>query len=194
LRGIPVGFPAGARRFSLLSSALTGSGAHPTSYITSKHEVLVGTNRLISSDTTRTAQKTTHPSILRCRWNMSTGRCLVTVGGYAVQSNKLLLALDSTAIFGSESHGTDVHILLPDGSGSSPCRTVHIPKLGTHSQTHRLSLIKHEMYIKEASLNSYIAMCIRCRGNVVTEPLRSNDMRIHLVTHRLMGGIYEVRS
>jgi hypothetical protein len=34
-------------------------------------------------------------------------------------------------------------------------------------------------------------MCIRCRGNVFTEPLPSNDEEIQ--TQRLMGGIYEVR-
>jgi hypothetical protein len=31
-----------------------------------------------------------------------------------------------------------------------------------------------------------------CRGNVFTEPLPSNDRSIHIQTHRLMGGIYEV--
>jgi hypothetical protein len=40
--------------------------------------------------------------------------------------------------------------------------------------------------------NSYIVACIRCRSNVFTKPLPSND-RIHIQTHRLMGGIYEVR-
>jgi hypothetical protein len=33
---------------------------------------------------------------------------------------------------------------------------------------------------------------LRCRGDVLTEPLPSNE-RIHIQTHRLMGGIYEVR-
>jgi hypothetical protein len=33
-------------------------------------------------------------------------------------------------------------------------------------------------------------MCIRCRGNVFTDPLRSNDKGIHIQT--LMRGIYEV--
>jgi hypothetical protein len=32
--------------------------------------------------------------------------------------SKLLLALASTVILGSDSHGTHDHILLPDGSGS----------------------------------------------------------------------------
>jgi hypothetical protein len=36
-------------------------------------------------------------------------------------------------------------------------------------------------------------MYIRCRGNVFTEPLRSNAMGIRMQTHRLMRGIYEVR-
>jgi hypothetical protein len=36
-------------------------------------------------------------------------------------------------------------------------------------------------------------MCIRCRGNIYTEPLLSNDKGLHIQTHRQMGGIYEVR-
>jgi hypothetical protein len=36
-------------------------------------------------------------------------------------------------------------------------------------------------------------VCIRCRGNVFTEPLRSNGKGVCLQTHRLMRGIYEVR-
>jgi hypothetical protein len=36
-------------------------------------------------------------------------------------------------------------------------------------------------------------MWIRCRGNVFTEPLLSNDRGIHIQTHRLIRGIYEVR-
>jgi hypothetical protein len=39
----------------------------------------------------------------------------------------------------------------------------------------------------------YCCVCIHCRSNVFTEPLPSNDMKIHIWTHRLMGGIYEVR-
>jgi hypothetical protein len=35
--------------------------------------------------------------------------------------------------------------------------------------------------------------CIRCRGNVITEPLPSTDKGVYIQTHRLMGGIYEVR-
>jgi hypothetical protein len=34
---------------------------------------------------------------------------------------------------------------------------------------------------------------IRCRSNVFTEPLPSNDRGIHIQTLRLMGGIYKVR-
>jgi hypothetical protein len=36
-------------------------------------------------------------------------------------------------------------------------------------------------------------MYIRCRGNVFTKSLPSNDRGIHIQTHRLMGGIYEIR-
>jgi hypothetical protein len=39
----------------------------------------------------------------------------------------------------------------------------------------------------------YCFLCIRCRGNVFTEPLPSNDVGIHVQTHKLMGGIYEIR-
>jgi hypothetical protein len=35
-------------------------------------------------------------------------------------------------------------------------------------------------------------MCIHCHGNDFTNPLPSNDRGIHIETHRLMGGIYEV--
>jgi hypothetical protein len=39
----------------------------------------------------------------------------------------------------------------------------------------------------------YCCMCICCRGNIFTEPLPSNERGLHIQTHRLMGGIYEVR-
>jgi hypothetical protein len=39
----------------------------------------------------------------------------------------------------------------------------------------------------------YYCVCIRCCGNVFSEPLPSNDRGLHIQTHRLMGGIYEVR-
>jgi hypothetical protein len=44
----------------------------------------------------------------------------------------------------------------------------------------------------DASNNSPITACIRCRGNVSTEPLPSNDMGIHIQTHKLKGEIYKV--
>jgi hypothetical protein len=67
--------------------------------------------------------------------------CLAAIGGYSVQSSKLLVALASTVILGSESHGTHDHILLSDGSGSLKTTTlaVHILKLVIHRQAHRLS-------------------------------------------------------
>jgi hypothetical protein len=34
---------------------------------------------------------------------------------------------------------------------------------------------------------------MRCRHNVFTEPLPSNDRGIYIQTHTLRGGIYEVR-
>jgi hypothetical protein len=34
-------------------------------------------------------------------------------------------------------------------------------------------------------------MYIHCHTNILTKPLHSNDKRIHIQTHRLMGRIYE---
>jgi hypothetical protein len=39
----------------------------------------------------------------------------------------------------------------------------------------------------------YCYVCIRCRGNVLIEPLHSKDKGIRIQTHRLIGSIYEVR-
>jgi hypothetical protein len=144
----------------------------------------VGTNSLLSSNTTWTAQKTTPPIILRCRGNVFTEPLSSNYRRIRrpARSNKLLLAIDSTVILGSESHGTDDHILLSDSSDSWPFRAVHIQKLRAHRQTHRLSLIQHGSHIKEASINFYIVTYIRCRDNVFTEPLPSNDMRTHTDT------------
>jgi hypothetical protein len=66
---------------------------------------------------------------------------LSNVGGYTVQSSKLLLDLASTVILRSEFHGTHNHILLSDGSGSLQitASAVHIPKLRIYRQTYRLS-------------------------------------------------------
>jgi hypothetical protein len=79
--------------------------------------------------------------------------CLSAIRGYTVQSGKLLLALASTVILGSESHGTPDHILLPDGYGSlqSTVSVVYILKLGIHIYTCRLTdspLIRHRPYRK----------------------------------------------
>jgi hypothetical protein len=40
--------------------------------------------------------------------------------------------------------------------------------------------------------NDSIVACIRCSGNVFTEPLPRSDMGLHIQTCRLMGGIYEL--
>jgi hypothetical protein len=39
----------------------------------------------------------------------------------------------------------------------------------------------------------YCWACIRCRSNIVTEPLPSNDKGIHIQTHGQIRGIYKVR-
>jgi hypothetical protein len=38
----------------------------------------------------------------------------------------------------------------------------------------------------------YCLVYIRCRSDVLIEPLRRNDKGIHIEAHRLMGGIYKV--
>jgi hypothetical protein len=55
-------------------------------------------------------------------------------------------------------------------------------------------LIRHgPQRIRRVQQLFYYCVYILCRGNVFTEPLPSNDRRIHIQTQRLMGGIYEVR-
>jgi hypothetical protein len=50
-------------------------------------------------------------------------------------------------------------------------------------------LIGHGQHRKQ---RVHSCVCIRCSGNVFTEPLPSNDRGIHIQTHRLMmGGIYK---
>jgi hypothetical protein len=39
----------------------------------------------------------------------------------------------------------------------------------------------------------YCCLCIPGHRNVFTQPLPSNDKRVHIQTQRLMGGIYELR-
>jgi hypothetical protein len=54
-------------------------------------------------------------------------------------------------------------------------------------------LIRHWPHRKRCVQQFFCCcVCIRCRGNIVTEPLPSNDKGIHIYTHSLMGGIYEV--
>jgi hypothetical protein len=45
---------------------------------------------------------------------------------------------------------------------------------------------------KATGPKTLLLLCIRCRGNVFTEPLPSKN-RIHIQAHRLMGRIYEIR-
>jgi hypothetical protein len=54
-------------------------------------------------------------------------------------------------------------------------------------------LIHTDRIEDDASNNSLVIARIPWRKNVYAEPLRSNDREIHKQTHRLMGGIYEVR-
>jgi hypothetical protein len=49
-------------------------------------------------------------------------------------------------------------------------------------------LIRHGPHRKWRVLQFYCCICIRCGGNVFTEPLRSNDRGIHIQTHRMRRG------
>jgi hypothetical protein len=44
----------------------------------------------------------------------------------------------------------------------------------------------------DTSRSSSIVSCIHCHGNMFTKTLPGNDRGIHIQTHRLMGGTYEV--
>jgi hypothetical protein len=96
-----------------------------------------------------------------------------------IQFSKLLLALASTMIFASEFHG---HILLSDGSGILQITSwaVHT-KIGDRPTD---SPLKQNGPYKKPRIQQffYCSVCIRYRWNVFTDK------------HRLMGGIYEVRS
>jgi hypothetical protein len=108
--------------------------------------------------------------------------CLATIGGYTVQSSKLLMGLASTVILSSESHKTHDHILLSDGSGS--LQTTASALLQADPET----LLWYDTNSTEnhASNISSIVTCISCRGL-----LPSNDRGVHIQTHGLMRGIYE---
>jgi hypothetical protein len=55
-------------------------------------------------------------------------------------------------------------------------------------------LIRHGPHRKRGVQQFFCSCaCIRCRGNVSTEPSPINDIGIHMLTHKLMGRIYEVR-
>jgi hypothetical protein len=44
----------------------------------------------------------------------------------------------------------------------------------------------------DASSNSSIVMCTLCHRNVTNKPLPSNDRGIHMQTHKLRRGVYEI--
>jgi hypothetical protein len=54
-------------------------------------------------------------------------------------------------------------------------------------------LIRHGPHWKRLVQQFYRCVCVRCRGNNFTEALPSNDKDIHIQTHGLVRGIYEVR-
>jgi hypothetical protein len=49
-------------------------------------------------------------------------------------------------------------------------------------------LTRHGPHRKRRIQQFYSCLCIGCRDNVFTEPLPNNDRRIHIQTHRLLGG------
>jgi hypothetical protein len=86
-------------------------------------------------------------------WDLST-KCL-----NRFQSSKLLLAIASTGIHGSESHGTHDHILLSDGSGS----------LQTTPGTRALPYSKHKLdLIIRISAMIYVAVRFRLKHAAIS--------------------------
>jgi hypothetical protein len=66
--------------------------------------------------------------------------------------------------------------------------------MASFSSTNRLlSCDKTRTPQKTTRPTIVVCACIRCCGNIFTEPLPSNDRVIHIQTHRLVGDIYEVR-
>jgi hypothetical protein len=70
---------------------------------------------------------------------------------------------------------------------------IAIKKQEVLGRTNRLFFLIHQPHRKRRVQQFYYCVCIRCRNNVFAEPLPNNDMGIQIQTHRLMGGIYEVR-
>jgi hypothetical protein len=62
---------------------------------------------------------------------------------------------------------------------------------GKHKPTDS-PLIRYGPHRKWWTQQFFVAY-IRCRGNVYTKPLPSNNRGVHMQTHRLMGGVYKVR-
>jgi hypothetical protein len=94
----------------------------------------------------------------------------------AAAAVKLLLALASTVIPGSESFGTHGHILLSHDTWSRATQTLE--ELIAYFPS-----IRHGPHRKRRIQKSfYCCVCIRCRANVFTESLPSNHMDGY--THR----------
>jgi hypothetical protein len=106
-------------------------------------------NRLLSSDATRTAQKTTLPTNIRCRENVFT---------------ELLPGNDR----GIHRHTRPTICILLCVFVAAGMFTEPLPSNDReiHRQTHR-----------HTRPTSFILLCIRCRGNVFTEPLPSTERR-----------------
>jgi hypothetical protein len=88
------------------------------------------------------------------------------------------------------------------GGGFADTQTAslsHKPTLGKwakqdwREQIAYFPLIRPGPHRKRHIQKFFYCVCIRCRGNVFTEQLPGNDRGIHIKTHRLIGGIYEVR-
>jgi hypothetical protein len=83
-------------------------------------------------------------------------RCLALTGKCIIQFSKLLMALASTVILRSESHGTLDNILFSDDSGTlRPNGLVHKQKLGIYRPTYRLFYTTRIVYIYHDAFNNF---------------------------------------
>jgi hypothetical protein len=68
-----------------------------------------------------------------------------------------------------------------------------LPTISTDNSSVELAVNAKSPFPWIRTQHSSVAAFIRYLGNMITEPLPSNDGKIDIQTHRLMGGIYEVR-